>query len=85
MLSVGRPAIGGGETTIRLFRIEPDGHTAVRVPVQLGRSSFDAVEVLGGLEEGDRVILSEMSQLGSRRSREAPVTPSPSPDNEEIP
>jgi multidrug efflux pump subunit AcrA (membrane-fusion protein) len=62
VLSVGRPAMGGSETTIRLFRLEPDGHTAVRVPVRLGRASFDAVEVLAGLREGDRVILSEMSR-----------------------
>jgi HlyD family secretion protein len=61
VLSVGRPAEGGSETTLRLFRVEPDGHSAVRVPVQLGRASFDAVEVLGGLKEGDRIILSEMS------------------------
>jgi multidrug efflux pump subunit AcrA (membrane-fusion protein) len=62
VLSVGRPAIGGSESTIQLFRLEPDGHTAVRVPVKLGRASYDAVEVLAGLREGDRVILSEMSR-----------------------
>ena len=62
VLSVGRPALGGSETTVRLFRVEPDGRTAVRVPVKLGRASFDAVEVLAGLGEGDRVILSEMSR-----------------------
>jgi HlyD family secretion protein len=61
VLSVGRPAEGGSETTLRLFRVEPDGHSAVRVPVKLGRASFNAVEVLEGLREGDRVILSEMS------------------------
>jgi multidrug efflux pump subunit AcrA (membrane-fusion protein) len=61
VLSVGRPAEGGSETTLRLFRLEPDGHSALRVPIQLGRASFDAVEVLSGLKEGDRIILSEMS------------------------
>jgi HlyD family secretion protein len=62
VLSVGRPASGGSETTVGLFRLEPDAHTAVRVPVKLGRASYDAVEVLAGLREGDRVILSEMSR-----------------------
>jgi multidrug efflux pump subunit AcrA (membrane-fusion protein) len=62
VLSVGRPAMGGSETTVRLFRLEPDGHAAMRVPVRLGRASYDAVEVLDGLREGDRVILSEMSR-----------------------
>jgi len=62
VLSVGRPANGASETTVRLFRLEPDGHTAVRVPVRLGRSSFNAVEVLEGLSAGDCIILSEMSR-----------------------
>ena len=61
VLSVGRPADGSSETTAELFRLEPAGHGAVRVPVRLGRASFNAVEVLDGLREGDRIILSEMS------------------------
>lgn len=62
VLSVGRPATGASETDARLFRLAPDGHSAVRVPVKLGRASFNAVEVLAGLAPGDRVILSEMSR-----------------------
>jgi multidrug efflux pump subunit AcrA (membrane-fusion protein) len=62
VLSVGLPAEGSSESTARLYRLEADGRTAVRVPVQLGRASFNAVEVLSGLREGDRVILSEMSR-----------------------
>jgi RND family efflux transporter MFP subunit len=62
VLSVGRPASGASETMTRLFRLEPDGRTAVRVPVRLGRASFNAVEVLDGLKAGDRVVLSEMSR-----------------------
>ena len=63
VLSVGRPAEGGGEGPTRLFRLERDERAAVRVPVTLGRTSFDAVEVVTGLREGDRVILSEMSRF----------------------
>jgi len=62
VLSVGRPGAGGSETTTRLYRLAADGRSAERVPVRLGRASFDAVEILGGLNEGDRVILSEMSR-----------------------
>ena len=62
VLSVGRPASGASETTTRLFRIEAGGRGAVRVPVRLGRASFNAVEVLDGLSAGDRIILSEMSR-----------------------
>jgi multidrug efflux pump subunit AcrA (membrane-fusion protein) len=61
VLSVGRPASGASETMARLFLVEADGRGAVRVPVKLGRASFNAVEVLDGLKEGDRIILSDMS------------------------
>jgi multidrug efflux pump subunit AcrA (membrane-fusion protein) len=62
VLSVGRPAMGGSESIVWLFRLEPDGRTAIRVPVKLGRASFDAVEVLAGLRAGDQAILSDMSR-----------------------
>jgi multidrug efflux pump subunit AcrA (membrane-fusion protein) len=47
---------------VNLFRLVRGGRTAVRVPVQLGRASYQAVEVLGGLNVGDEVILSDMSR-----------------------
>lgn len=59
---VGRPVDGTAEGTAQLFRLEPDGQHAVRVPVRLGRGSADAVEILSGLKAGDRVILSDMSE-----------------------
>jgi multidrug resistance efflux pump len=62
VLSVGRPAAGGSGTTARLYRLAADGRSAQLVPVRLGRASFDAVEVIAGLSEGDKVILSEMSR-----------------------
>jgi len=62
VLHVGRPADGSSESTVSLFRLERDGHLAVRVPVRLGRGSADDVEVLEGLNEGDRIVLSEMSR-----------------------
>ncbi|HEX8720555.1 MAG TPA: HlyD family efflux transporter periplasmic adaptor subunit [Pyrinomonadaceae bacterium] len=62
VLYVGRPAAGGAQSSVTLFRVEPDGHTAVRVPVKLGRTSVNTVEVVEGLREGDTVILSETSQ-----------------------
>jgi HlyD family secretion protein len=62
VLSVGRPASGASETETRLFRVDADGRFAVRVPVMLGRASFNAVEVVNGLKAGDQVILSEMSR-----------------------
>jgi len=60
VLYVGRPAYGQPGSTVGLFRVGDDGE-ARRVPVKLGRASVNAVEVLAGLKEGDRVILSDMS------------------------
>jgi multidrug efflux pump subunit AcrA (membrane-fusion protein) len=62
VLFVGRPAFGQPNATVGLFKLEPDGETAVRTPVLLGRGSVKAMEVQGGLGEGDRVILSDMAQ-----------------------
>jgi HlyD family secretion protein len=42
----------------------------VRVPVQLGRASVNAIEIVRGLNPGDRVIVSDLSQYdGSERLR----------------
>jgi len=64
-LYVGRPADGSTEAETQLFRLDPDGRTATRVTVRVGRGSADAVEILAGLKAGDRVILSEMSQMNT--------------------
>jgi HlyD family secretion protein len=61
VLYVGRPAYGQAESTIGLFKLLPDGATAVRAQVKLGRSSVNTIEVVGGLVEGDQVILSDTS------------------------
>ena len=62
VLYVGRPAFGNEESTITLFKLDPDGKGAVRVPVKVGRASVNAIQVLQGLREGDTVILSDMSR-----------------------
>ena len=62
VLYVARPSFGQPEGTVGLFRLEPDGGEAARTPVQLGRSSVKSVEIRAGLNEGDRVILTDMSQ-----------------------
>ncbi|HWS55687.1 MAG TPA: HlyD family efflux transporter periplasmic adaptor subunit [Pyrinomonadaceae bacterium] len=62
VLYVSRPATGAAQSTITLFRIEEGGREAVRVPVRLGRTSVNTVEILEGLREGDTIILSDTSQ-----------------------
>jgi multidrug efflux pump subunit AcrA (membrane-fusion protein) len=61
VLYVGRPALGNENSTLSLFREDPDHKGAVRVPVKVGRASVQYVQVLDGLKEGDVVILSDMS------------------------
>ena len=41
-----------------VFVVAPDGTEAVRRPVRLGRRNTDVIEVLDGLEPGERVITS---------------------------
>ena len=62
VMFVGRPVHGQSETSISLFKVTPGGKEAIRVPVKLGRTSVSAVEILSGLQVGDQVILSDMSQ-----------------------
>jgi HlyD family secretion protein len=62
VLYVGRPAFGQENSTISLFRLDPDGKGAVRVPVKVGRASVNSIQILEGLHEGDTVILSDMSR-----------------------
>jgi HlyD family secretion protein len=59
---VGRPAYGQAESTVGLFKLEPDGKTATRVQVKLGVGSVNTVQVLQGLTPGDKVIISDVSQ-----------------------
>ena len=62
VIFVGRPAFGQEKSTVGIFRLASDGGEASRVQVQLGRSSVNTIEILSGLQPGDRVILSDMSQ-----------------------
>jgi HlyD family secretion protein len=60
VLYVSRPSYGQEDSTVGLFRVNGSGE-ATRVQVQLGRSSVNAIEVRGGLDVGDQVVLSDMS------------------------
>lgn len=62
VMYVGRPAYGQPESTVGLFRVDADGKTARRVQVKLGRASVNTIEVSQGLNVGDLVIISDVSQ-----------------------
>jgi HlyD family secretion protein len=59
---VGRPAFGQERSTIGIFKLDADGGYAMRTQVQLGRSSVNTIEIVAGLQPGDKVILSDSSQ-----------------------
>jgi HlyD family secretion protein len=61
VLYVGRPSYGQPNSKVELFKLSADGKTAVRVPVELGRMSVSTVEIVSGLQTGDKVILSDTS------------------------
>jgi len=61
VLYVTRPANGQAGGVSSLFKLEEGGATATRVPVKFGKSSVTVVEVLEGLNLGDKVIISDMS------------------------
>ena len=61
VLYMGRPAFGQEQATVGIFKVDADGVQARRVQVQLGKSSVNTVEILSGLQTGDKVILSDMS------------------------
>jgi HlyD family secretion protein len=62
VLYVGRPAFGQENSTISLFKLDPDGKEATRVPVKVGRESVNSIQIFEGLREGDTVVLSDMSR-----------------------
>ena len=65
VLFSGRPAFSSGSGSVSLFKLVDGGKAAVRVPVELGRSSVNVIEILRGLDVGDQIIVSDMSQYAN--------------------
>lgn len=65
VLFSGRPAFSSGSGSVSLFKLVDGGGAAVRVPVELGRSSVNVIEILRGLDVGDKLIVSDMSQYAN--------------------
>jgi HlyD family secretion protein len=65
VIFVGRPAFGQENNTVGIFKLVDGGSEAVRTPVKLGKSSVNTIEIQGGLQPGDQVILSDTSAWDS--------------------
>ena len=61
VLYIHRPVHSAASAARPLFKIVDNGAGAQRVYVKFGRASVQTIEVLAGLKEGDKVILSDMS------------------------
>jgi HlyD family secretion protein len=61
VLFIQRPVHGEPNSTVGLFKVLNEGADAERVQVKLGRGSVSTMEVVGGLREGDVVLLNDMS------------------------
>lgn len=62
VIYVGRPTFGQANSRVSIFKLVEGGEYAERVTIQLGASSVNEMEVREGLQPGDIVILSDMSQ-----------------------
>lgn len=62
VLHVQRPPAVQADSRVGVFVLDRDGTTARRTSVRFGAGSVDRIEVLEGLESGDRVIVSDMSR-----------------------
>jgi HlyD family secretion protein len=61
VMYVGRLVQGQPDSTVGIFKVVNGGKEAVRVSVKLGHSSVSTIEIVEGLQVGDKVILSDMS------------------------
>jgi HlyD family secretion protein len=61
VLYLQRPAFGHEGGVYSLFKLEEGGATATRVPVKFGRAAVTVIEILEGLNVGDKVIITDMS------------------------
>lgn len=68
VLYIERPPSGDSGDTINLFRLTDNDQRAVRVPVELGRSSLNVIEIRSGLREGEQVILESIPEYNDVES-----------------
>ena len=61
VLYMARPGFGQANSSVGIFKVLPNKGEAVRVTVQLGQASVNTIEVKGGLNVGDSVIVSDMT------------------------
>lgn len=61
-LYVGKPAYVKNDAAITVYRLDPAGRYATRVTIKAGKVSLNYLQVLQGLQAGDRIITSEIGE-----------------------
>ena len=60
-LFVDRPSMVKTDSLVSVYRLDEDGVYAERVKARLGKASINRVQILDGLKEQDKIILSDSS------------------------
>lgn len=63
VLKLKRPVFSQENAAVNLFVLDQTGETATRKLVRIGKTSTDEIQVVDGLAEGDRVIVSDTSKF----------------------
>jgi len=61
-LYVGKPSYVKNDASISVYKLDPAGNYATRVNIKTGLVSLNYLQVLEGLEAGDRIITSEIGE-----------------------
>jgi len=61
-LYVGKPSYVKNDAALAVYKLDPEGRYAERVTVKAGKVSLNYLQVLAGLQAGDRIITSEIGE-----------------------
>lgn len=61
-LYVGKPAYVKNDAAVAVYKLDPAGRYATRTTIQTGKVSLNHMQVLQGLQAGDRIITSEIGE-----------------------
>ncbi len=62
-LYVGKPSYVKNDAAITVYKLDPAGDYATRVIIKAGKVSLNYLQVLQGLQAGDRIITSEITEF----------------------
>ena len=61
-LYVGKPSYVKNDAAIAVYKLDPAGRYATRTTIKAGKVSLNHMQVLNGLQAGDRIITSEIGE-----------------------